>query len=511
MNSGQGTFIPLSLLRLQRQIAPASTYSSPVDKMLAQTIIEGKRKLDELTRNELSGVSEFNKLALPAVPSGDGEYNISRDSPLPLPMTLSHRWMENVHLWIAVEEGAVILLNDREHELFSELRNGVSPADVVNHLNPSSSLEDRWDLVNTLIARLALAGFIRGVEGHVDRWEPSPRRFMRLHLTQICNLTCVHCYSDSSPYVDTENELPVERWRQVIDDFADVGGERVLFTGGEALIYPGCDQLLRHAHNRGLDVTLFSNGILVERYLDVIRKYVDQVQISIDGPNAETNDPIRGKGSFDRAKQAVDILLDAGVRVRISMVVMQRNLKAMQQGFLSFARQWSGKQLEWRLGYGVAHYGRGADIDDTLEVHDVRPIVEKLLEELQGNGGPRIARSTKTCGYAEQIVIAPDGGVHPCHLLDGAITHIDNQPFGVILGILEKTSHDYNVDHTVGCNKCDIRNLCGGTCRIQNGRMTGNRRVTNCSASEKLSRLQNLVQTFSETSFPVEALPPDWE
>jgi radical SAM protein with 4Fe4S-binding SPASM domain len=107
-------------------------------------------------------------------------------------------------------------------------------------------------------------------------------------------------------------------------------------------------------------------------------------------------------------------------------------------------------------------------------------------------------------------VIAPDGGVHPCHLLDGAITHVDDQPLTDLMGLLKETSRNYSVDHSVGCNACDIRNLCGGSCRVLNGKTTGNRRVTNCTASDKLHRLNNLVQTFAE--YPVAAVPEsDWE
>jgi radical SAM protein with 4Fe4S-binding SPASM domain len=479
--------------------------------MLAHSIIEGKRKLDILTENELSGVSEANRNAPPAICTGDSEYRISRNSPLPLPGTLSHRRLGERHLWIGVEEGTAIVLGHADNAILMELRDGKSPTEVVSALNSSAPVEERWKNVNGLIGRLATAGFIRGVEGYTDSWEPAPSRFMRLHLTQRCNLTCIHCYADSSPYVPSDGELPVERWLQVIDDFADAGGERVLFTGGEPLVYAGCPELLRRARQRGLDVTLFSNGILIDRYLDVIRECVDQVQISIDGPDAETNDPIRGQGSFQRAKAAADTLLAAGVRVRISMVVMEMNLEAMRKGFVAFARQWPAGAIEWRLGYGVAHYGRGGEIGDTLDVHDVRPLVETLMEELEGDSGPRIARSTKTCGYAEQVVIAPDGGVHPCHLLDGALTHIDKQSMRELMGILKNTSLEYNVDHTVGCNRCDIRNLCGGSCRIHNGKNSGNRRVTSCTASDKLHRLHNLAQTFSENPIPGRALEPDWE
>ena len=503
-------FVPLSLLRLQREVAQEASYADPDQEMLARSIVEGKRKLDLVTMNELSGVSEANRCAAPAVALGDGEYFIRRDQPLALPNVLSHRGLDDVHLWIGVEEGTAIVLNHAEHAIFSDLRNGVSPAELVTLLDPASSGDQRWETVNQLIGRLAIAGFIRGVEGYTDRWEPAPSRFMRLHLTQRCNLTCIHCYSDSSPYVPSDGELPVERWLKVIDDFADAGGERVLFTGGEALVYPGCPDLLRRSRERGLDVTLFSNGIMIERYLDVIRECVDHVQISIDGPDAGTNDPIRGKDSFQRACKAVDLLLNSGVHVRISMVLMERNIQALQSGFLTFARQWEGKPIEWRLGYGVTSHGRGKDIQDQLTVQEARPIVEGLMEELEGRF-PRIARSTKTCGYAEQVVIAPDGGVHPCHLLDGAITHIDKQSMPELMGILKQNSLAYNVDHTVGCNRCDIRNLCGGSCRVNNGKYTGNRRVTNCTATEKLSRLHNLVQTFSESPVPDRGLQMDWE
>lgn len=503
-------FVPLSSLRLQRQLAPASTYIEPHPGMLAKSIVEGKRRLDELTRNDLSGVSDASRLAPPASSTHDGQYLISPDDPIPLPGTLSHRLLQDLHLWIGVEEGIAIVLDEDEHRLFLRLRDGMPPSEVVAEEFPTVPAEEGWHHVNNLIARLAIGGFIRGVEGYTDHWEPTPRRFMRLHLTQRCNLTCVHCYADSSPYVSSDGEMPLERWLKIIDDFADAGGERVLFTGGEALVYKGCDQLLRRAKERNLDVTLFSNGILIDRFLDVIRECVDQVQISIDGPDPETNDPIRGAGSFQRAKKAVDTLLNAGVKVRISMVVMEQNLEAMRHGFVDFAKQWDGKGLEWRLGYGVAHHGRGSEIGDTLEIHDVRPIVDDLLEQVEGSGGPRIARSTKSCGYAEQVVIAPDGGVHPCHLLDGAITHIDDQPMTDLMGLLKETSRNYSVDHSVGCNACDIRNLCGGSCRVQNGKATGNRRVTNCTAFDKLHRLNNLVQTFAE--YPVAAVPEsDWE
>lgn len=499
------------------RIAPASSYLPPPPDSLAAHIVTGKRELDRQTLHDLFQTPSQVRRSPQAKEIAEGKYELSLDLPLPLPETISCRVIDGVHLCIGVSEGVAIVLSSEEHELLLLFREGASPEAVVKKLTRRRSkhaVRKAEASVHALIRRLATAGFIRGVEGHRDVWKPQPRRFMRVHLTQRCNLSCIHCYADSSPHVSTQGQMSVERWLKVIGDFADAGGERILFTGGEALVFPGCTQLLRRAHERGLDVTLFSNGILILRHIAEIRSFVNQVQISIDGPDASTNDPIRGPGSFARAIEAVDILAAVGVPVRIGMVVMERNWEALKSGFLEFARRWEGLPVEFRLGYGLTHHGRGDDIDDHLDINETRPVVDRLMEEIEGRGSPRIARKTKGCGYAEQIVVAPDGSVHPCHLLDGAITHVDRQPMSELIEALEQVAEDYDVDHNIGCNKCDIRNLCGGTCRIQNGKATGNRRITNCTADDKLQRLRNLVRTFSESdrsAVPADQLTIDWE
>jgi radical SAM protein with 4Fe4S-binding SPASM domain len=483
------------LLRTVAKTAPDSAYAEPRPHMLPESIVSGKIKMDESTRHGLSGVSLLCCEAEAVRQDPDGSYRLDPEGPLPLVTEISYRWVSNSHLWIGVREGVVIVLTDHEHKLFLMLRDGLSSAAVT--ARASLSDPQAGDAVNALIGRLAAAGFIRGIEGWTDRWEPDPSRFMRIHLTRLCNLACKHCYADSSPFVSTAGQMSVERWLKVIEDFAAAGGEKVLFTGGEALAYAGCEDLMRRSKELGLDVTLFSNGLLIARHLDALRNYVDQVQISIDGPDAKTNDPIRGVGTFERARAAVELLLEAKVSVRVSMVVMEENIESVRQHFLPFARDWTRRGVEWRLGYGLARHGRGEDLGDTYEIQDVRPVVDALLEELEGGGGPIIARRTHGCGYAEQIVVAPDGSIHPCHLLDGSITHVESQPMADLIKLLKRTSDDYSVDNTEGCNRCDIRHLCGGGCRVQNGKTTGNRRVANCTAADKLHRLENLVGVFA--------------
>src|SRR6202007_2313694 len=112
-----------------------------------------------------------------------------------------------------------------------------------------------------------------------------PERFARFHLTKACQLECIHCYADSSPHVDRSGALSTERWRHLLDGFSANGGERVLFTGGEALLHKRCVPLMMRGSELGLEVTLFTNGMQIPKYAEQIRDCVDIVQVSLDGPD----------------------------------------------------------------------------------------------------------------------------------------------------------------------------------------------------------------------------------
>jgi radical SAM protein with 4Fe4S-binding SPASM domain len=422
-------------------------------------------------------------------------YHLNPAAPLPFVQNLSHHVMSGRHLWIGVDEGAVAVLNGAEQELMLGLRGGISPAGLIESLpDPVGGTAE----VSSLIGRLATAGFLTGVDGYQERRTAQPERFARFHLTKACQLQCIHCYADSSPYEDRVHELPTVRWRRLAEEFAANGGERVLYTGGEALLHKGCVELMSLSKSLGLQVTLFTNGLLVPRFATAIKENVDQVQVSLDGPDEQTNDRIRGAGTFKKITRAMDILLEQGTRVRVGMSVMEQNWSAWKSDFLNLAQRYAHTPLEYRLGFGITHYGRGANLQDELDVNDTQPTVERLLNSVGGGeDGPRITRHTTGCGYCEQFVVGPDGTVYPCHLLDAPVAHVDDRPVAELTRMLKKIAQLFDVDHTEGCRVCDIRYLCGGTCRVMNGEHTGSRLVTTCTQADKDRRYRNLLSLYS--------------
>jgi radical SAM protein with 4Fe4S-binding SPASM domain len=437
--------------------------------------------------------------------SDDGSrnvYDISTSVPLPLVATLVHHLVDEDHLWIAVEDGKLIVADDVEHDLITVFVTGSTPADAARHLQRIRGLDYESAQVKMakLVARLALAGMVRGIRGYHSVKQVRPHLFARFHLTNRCQLECVHCYTNSSPLLSKDGELPVERWIQLVEEFAENGGQKILFTGGEALVYKGCIDVMRRAHDLGLEVTLFSNGMLIPRYLDDIREVADIVQISIDGPTAESHDAIRGKHSFRRAMRAIRMLLDAGVETRVSTTVMVNNWEAIKNDLPPFIAEFKDTGLTFRISYGAMAHGRGTNLDHSLNTDEVRAFVDKLLGQARSSedrdSGANVVQKISGCGYAEQLVIAPDGLVYPCHLLSGALGHVDQLPVREITKYLVRTAAAFSVDHREGCRSCDMRNLCGGSCRVEDEKQTGSRLVTTCTPEEKLRRRRFLVRRY---------------
>ena len=412
---------------------------------------------------------------------------LKKDQPLPLVESLSRHLIDGRYAWVAIERAGFAVLNQREDEFLQLLQAGQSPEAVIGQTGSD------WQPLLNLLGRLGSNGFFKGMRGHIEQRPNSARIASRFHLTQSCQLECIHCYANSHPHIDRTGELSLERWQQLTDDFATHGGQRILFTGGEALLYQGCLDLMRQAHEAGLQVTLLTNGILVPRYIDEIVESSFEVQVSLDGPTADANDRVRGMGTFPRILEAIDLLVERGTMTRIGMSVMAENWEDWKVGFLDFTKRYEGApNVEFYLSGGITNWGRGTEIDSVSQ-DETGPVVRELLGEVNPDRGPKITRFAAGCGYFEQLVVGPWGKVYPCHLMDGAVAHIDDYPYEELIGILEKSRDLYSVDHVEGCKDCDIRYLCGGSCRVINSTETGSRLVTDCTPAEYHRKLSNMV------------------
>ena len=193
-------------------------------------------------------------------------------------------------------------------------------------------------------------------------------------LTYACNLSCVHCLSSSGRR--DPDELTTEEAMRVIDEMAAMQIFYVNIGGGEPMIRNDFFELIDHAVARGVGVKSSTNGSRLTPEAAVrlaATDYLD-VQISIDGADAATNDPVRGAGTFDTAIKAMENLAAADFGpFKISVVMTRHNIPQLDD-FQALADRFGAQLRLTRLRPS----GRGADT-----WHELHPTADQQRELYQ--------------------------------------------------------------------------------------------------------------------------------
>ena len=134
----------------------------------------------------------------------------------------------------------------------------------------------------------------------------------------LCNLACTHCLVSSSPTNRTHEGMTLAEIRPYLEEAVRLGAREYYFTGGEPFLNPELHEILAASLEHG-PATVLTNGLLLspERCTELRRiadrsRYSLDFRVSLDGVDAASNDPIRGRGTFERALAGVRNLSRAG-------------------------------------------------------------------------------------------------------------------------------------------------------------------------------------------------------
>lgn len=308
---------------------------------------------------------------------------------------------------------------------------------------------------------------VEGIAARVARWEtegPQGPMVLEMYPTLACNLDCVFCDTTERhrPPVD---ELPTERWLDIIDEAAEMGVQRVfVLGGGEPLARPDAPRLLRHIKARGLEGILTTNGTLLRPPLlrQLIETGWDELHLSIDGPTPEIHDSLRGqRGAFKRTVRAACrlavhkrrhrlatprlalhfVLTNLNWRTLPDMIRLAEALGAFRVDFdalIAYRPEQHALQLSEAERHAVAAVAREA-----LRLADERGIATTLENFLHPE---RLARGTQApaaspapglrgapCLKAwHYLVIQADGRSSPCCVLAGEGGSARTQPLSAL-------------------------------------------------------------------------------
>lgn len=381
--------------------------------------------------------------------------------------------VENCYLAIAVEQANWVLLkNKNQLEIFQLLSEGKSIAETIEIIDDGSSK----DLQNVLIELEAKKFECEKVNYPQDHG-------MYIYLTNQCNQRCHHCYMCAGE--QKENELTTKEILKVIDGFSAGGGKVITFTGGEATLRPDFKEIVTAAKKSGCVVGLLSNGIAwPQEWMEWIKDVVDEVQISIDGFDAESYQHVRGVDTFARALDTVERLVNIGMRVTVAITPLLETLISKEKDYIRFSNEliekYKGKSFFVKFNTELMD---GRSIHPTQEENDryresINQIKKScsLYSELQGFAvDHRNNTIFHNCGYGG-LTIASNGDIYFCNLIDQCACqgNVRNMNFEEVIAISQKAKELSNVNNLTPCRNCDLKYLCGGGCRVKNFRkLTG--------------------------------------
>ncbi|MHC1635763.1 MAG: radical SAM protein [Candidatus Methanospirareceae archaeon] len=251
-------------------------------------------------------------------------------------------------------------------------------------------------------------------------------------ITGKCNLRCRHCYAS---LFSSEEELPTSTVIEILKGLYEMGMKRVDFVGGEPLLRRDLLDILTFCKELGVEyVTVFTNSILLDH--DIASKLYRLevgVMTSLDGPNKEVHERIRGEGAWERTLKGIEVLRRSVEDFHINITITTLNWKevaatidkALELGASSVSvipAMPAGRALENKLYPDAKTYSK------VLRLVKEKAEERKKLIELWCTPFAGFVNSDYLCygncrGYSG-LDISPSGNVLLCDVLGIRISNV---------------------------------------------------------------------------------------
>jgi MoaA/NifB/PqqE/SkfB family radical SAM enzyme len=197
-----------------------------------------------------------------------------------------------------------------------------------------------------------------------------------------CNLSCKYC----NEFDDFSKPVPISTMLRRIDRLADLGTTVITISGGEPLLHPGLDTIIRRIRERGAIATMITNGYLLTpaRIRRLNKAGLDHLQISVD--NVDPDDVSR------KSLKVLDKKLHwlgehAAFQVNINSVI---GTSERPQDAAVVARR--ARELGFATTVGIVHDGHG-------QLRELGEAEERVYREITQSTG----QSFSTFAYYNQF------------------------------------------------------------------------------------------------------------
>lgn len=313
------------------------------------------------------------------------------------------------------------------------------------------------------------------------------------HITNLCNLRCQHCYQDN---FSRDNDLDWGAIKNVSENILTTMKEWdqtacIHLTGGEPLLKSELYLLLSYLDQKPMveELGIITNGLLLNQ--ELIKKLssfskLKKIKISLDGADAEINDSIRQKGTFEEVVQNIPLIKKENLFEIIFMfAVMRRNFKSLSSLFkLSQDLGVDGLIIERFIPLG-----RGREImdevlgkeewqeltktlSDFFSMEEDRPFFPYQAFQISFHEGEQELLGAPCVIGRDGLCIMPDGTLFPCRRFPISIGNLLKDSLKTVWEkseILKKLRRKENLKGK--CGSCKIKDCRG--CRSLALSLTG--------------------------------------
>lgn len=367
--------------------------------------------------------------------------------------------------------GRGILLTEENKAIIYQLMDSDNLQEIAVNLN-AEGYECDAEAVEGLIEFLLEKEYLLHLE------IPALRK-LTIYLTNQCNLSCGYCmFASGSPMPD---ELTTEEILDLVKQGVDMGIQEIVLTGGEPLEREDLDQIITYIKANALKLTIDTNGVTLteERIIKWVNLGVNELELNLDGLDRETNDTLRGEGTYDQTMRIIEWCKKHKLTFTIASVICKSNFsqhKRMGEYIISLgAERYSGSEIRM--------LGRALETKEIFELTSEENIEVILYTDLwkQLNCPHRqdkpitdvnpISSEAFDCNIGmAALVISPTGNMIPCGTfpmdqpLCGNIRTKRLQDIWLHDPFLRKI-RKLSPQWIEKCDSCVLKYICGGGCR----------------------------------------------
>jgi MoaA/NifB/PqqE/SkfB family radical SAM enzyme len=301
---------------------------------------------------------------------------------------------------------------------------------------------------------------------------------IQLDITNACNLACKHCYHDHHKNIGA---LTYEQWLFVLDEYQNLLKRlcmkpRITLCGGEPIVCPFLIPLIGEIRKRfpACRVMLLSNGTLVTQETCKMLKQADvHVQISMDGPDVERHDMIRGVGSFARTLKGCQLLKNYDVKFN-HLAVLSKRTSSWIPDFFSLPDKTGASEMNFvrLVSEGHARMMLNSGADAPLSGNELKVAYTEIHKCSQQSGVPTVTEGPLWCLIDEKLGAANSIGMTGFVIGYRGEFKVSSRVSAVLGNVLKDSMADLFLHHSTMqklrkgdievCGKCRFYKRCRG-------------------------------------------------